>query len=113
MSIPEMSETRHPWLADLVLAPEAELRALVGGYADIAPFGRDEPADAAVSLLFGLSADDPALLAFDIGCLALLETLRAAIVEADETAFKQYLSSLYRLLAVIRRTAFATASRGV
>jgi tetratricopeptide (TPR) repeat protein len=94
---------RHPWLDDLVRTPEAELRALIGGYADIAPFGRDEPADAAVSLLYGLPEDDPALLAFDTGCLALLETLRRAIVIADASVYERQVADFHRLLAVIRR----------
>ena len=36
--------SRHPWLAALQAGPEAEVRALVGGYADIPPYGRAEPA---------------------------------------------------------------------
>ena len=103
-SIPEMLAPRHPWLADLVLAPEAEIRALVGGYADIGPFGRDEPADAAVSLLFGLAADDPARMAFDTGCLALLDRLRDAIPAAGDDRYERFVARLDRLLAVIRRT---------
>lgn len=103
-SIPEMTEARHPWLADLALAPEAEIRALVGGYADIGPFGRDEPADAAVSLLFGLAADDPGRMAFDTGCLALLDTLRDAIPAASDDRYERFVARLDRLLAVIRRT---------
>ena len=95
---------RHPWLAALVAAPEQELRALVGGYAEIAPFGRAEPADAAVSLLFGLAADDPASRAFDAGCHALLEELRQAMLEANESRFRRFAATLDRLLAVIRRT---------
>lgn len=95
---------RHPWLAALVAAPDAELRALVGGYADIPPYGRAEPADAAASLLFGLPEDDPARQAFDQGCLSLLETLRSAILSAGEALYERHLATLDRLLAVIRRT---------
>jgi tetratricopeptide (TPR) repeat protein len=95
---------RHPWLAALIAAPEAELRALVGGYADIAPYGRAEPADAATSLLFGLPADDPARAAFDQGCRMLLDDLRAAIIGAGVETYERHLGTLDRLLAVIRRT---------
>jgi tetratricopeptide (TPR) repeat protein len=96
--------SRQPWLAALEAAPEAEVRALVDGYADIPPYGRAEPADAAVSLLFGLDDDDPARTAFDQGCSALLETLRAAIIHADEARYERLIATLGRLLAVIRRT---------
>ena len=96
--------SRHPWLAALEAAPEAEVRALVDGYADIPPYGRAEPADAAVSLLFGLDDDDAARTAFDQGCIALLETLRAAIIHADEARYERLVATLGRLLAVIRRT---------
>jgi tetratricopeptide (TPR) repeat protein len=94
---------RHPWLAALIATPEAELRALVGGYADIAPYGRAEPADAAASLLFGLPDDDPARAAFDQGCRTLLEDLRAAIIGAGAETSERHLATLDRLLAVIRR----------
>ena len=94
---------RHPWLVALEAAPEAELQALVGGYADISPYGRAEPADAAVSLLFGLADEDPARRAFDRGCLVLLSALRAAIPKADEMRYRRDVATLDRLLAVIRR----------
>src|SRR3954447_5489322 len=95
---------RHPWLAALVSAPEGELRALVGGYADIAPSGRAGPADAAASLLFGPDESDPARQAFDAGCHALLESLRTAMLQADSSLFKRLAAMMDRLLAVIRRT---------
>jgi tetratricopeptide (TPR) repeat protein len=96
--------SRHPWLDAVVKAPADELRALVGGYADVAPFGRAEPADAAVSLLFGVAEDDEARRAFDQGCLALLEELRHGILQADERRFRRQVAAFDRLLAVIRRT---------
>ena len=106
MAIAELqtAPARHPWLAAVVAAPEAELSALVCGYADVAPFGRAEPADAAASLLFGLGDDDPARIAFDKGCIALLESLRAEMLTADAGGFKRLAATLDRLLAVIRRT---------
>ena len=94
---------RHPWLAALQAGPEAGVRALVGGYADIPPYGRAEPADAAASLLFGLDEDDPARAAFDHGCQALLQALGDAIPPSDDTVYERYLASLDRLFAVIRR----------
>ena len=35
--VAQAAHGRHPWLAALLAAPEAELRALVGGYADVPP----------------------------------------------------------------------------
>lgn len=102
-SFPDASE-RHPWLAALIAAPETELNALVGGFADIPPYGRAEPADAAASLLFGLGDEDPALLAFDQGCLALLERFRRGLLEASAARYPARLAALDRLFAVIRRT---------
>jgi tetratricopeptide (TPR) repeat protein len=95
---------RHPWLDRLIVAPEEELRALIGGYAEIAPFERAEPSDAAASLLFGISEDDPARTAFDHGCGKLLENLRAALLEADEKRYAQFALMIDRLFAVVRRT---------
>ena len=106
MALPAPSRplARHPWLDDLVRQPEAELRALIGGYAEIAPFGRDEPPDAAMSLLYGIPDDDPARRAFDAGCLALFEALRREIVAAaDADAYEGAVADFYRLLAVVRR----------
>lgn len=104
VAVAQTAPDRHPWLAALIAAPEAELRALVGGYADVAPYGRAEPADAAASLLFGLAEDDPARQAFDQGCRALLETMRAALLSAGDPLYERHLATLDRLLAVLRRT---------
>src|SRR5487761_2381735 len=100
VAVAQTAPDRHPWLAALIAAPEAELRALVGGYADVAPYGRAEPADAAASLLFGLAEDDPARQAFDQGCRALLETMRAALLSAGDPLYERHLATLDRLLAV-------------
>lgn len=97
-------EARHPWLEALVAAPEAQVRALVNGHADIFPLGRAEPADAAASLLYGLAGDDPARRAFDQGCAALLDWLRDRIGAADASLAERLLAMLDRLFAVIRRT---------
>jgi tetratricopeptide (TPR) repeat protein len=109
--VAQAAHGRHPWLAALLAAPEAELRALVGGYADVPPYGRAEPVDAAASLLFGLPEEDPARRAFDRGCLLLLESLRAAILDADADLYERHLGTLDRLLAVIRRTRPRETSR--
>jgi tetratricopeptide (TPR) repeat protein len=109
--IAQTAPGRHPWLAALIAAPESELRALVGGYADIPPYGRAEPADAAVSLLFGVPDDDLARVAFDQGCRLLLESLRAAVLGAEAGLYERHLGTLDRLLAVIRRTRPRETSR--
>lgn len=100
---PEAAQ-RHPWLAAMQAAPEVELNALVGGFAEVDPYGRAEPEDAAASLLFGLAAEDPARLALDQGCLALLERFRRGLLTASAARYPARLASLNRLLAVIRRT---------
>ena len=99
-----MPPRRHPWLDRLIAAPEAELRALVGGYAEIPPYGRAEPADAAASLLFGIPPDDPARAAFDTGCLALMGSLRTALLHAAAEQYDGWAARMDRLIAVIRRT---------
>ncbi|MBF0307842.1 MAG: hypothetical protein HQL41_19690, partial [Alphaproteobacteria bacterium] len=105
MAVPATTPRRHPWLAALEAAPLEEMRALVGGYADIPPFQRAEPADAAVSLLFGLGEDDPACRAFDRGCGELLGGLRAELLAAeDDTRRLRLIATTYRLISVIRRT---------
>jgi hypothetical protein len=48
-----ITASRHAWLERLIADPVAEVRGLVEGGADIHPFGRAEPSDAAVTILFG------------------------------------------------------------
>jgi tetratricopeptide (TPR) repeat protein len=93
---------RHPWLDALIAHPEQEITALVEGYADIFPYNRGEPADSAVALLAGVEQDDPAHVAFDQGCLVLLETLRSELLTLGKSA-KSAMGNLARALAVIRR----------
>jgi tetratricopeptide (TPR) repeat protein len=71
-----LAPRRHPWLDRLIDAPEREVRALIEGTADVYPYTRAEPSDAIVSLLYGLPEDDPAVIAFDTGALAVLEAYR-------------------------------------
>ena len=61
------------------------MRALVEGTADVHPYTRAEPSDAIVSLLYGLPEDDPAVVAFDTGALALLEAYRSDTPRAEQT----------------------------
>ena len=96
-------EDRHPWLEALAAAPGDEVTALVEGYADVFPFNRAEPADAAVSLLRGLAAEDPARTAFDEGCLLVLLRCRDELLTSDAAASERAVGSLARTLAVVRR----------
>ncbi|MBF0335727.1 MAG: hypothetical protein HQL40_19150 [Alphaproteobacteria bacterium] len=105
MAAPASIPRRHPWLAALEAAPLDEMRALVGGYAEIGRFQGAEPGDAAESLLFGLDGDDPARRAFDDGCLELLRSLRADLLAAqDDTRRLRLIATIDRLISVIRRT---------
>lgn len=96
---------RHAWLERLVAAPEVEVRALVEGTADIHPFGRAEPSDAAATLLFGLSGDDPASRAFDKGALAALETYRATLSRLEGIQWDRIALAALDLVTVIQRLA--------
>jgi len=95
--------TRHPWLATLIARPAMELRALLDGYADVAPYGRAEPADAAASLLHGVAGDDPARIAFDQACGETMATLRADLSRASGEEYEQLALVLDRLLTAIGR----------
>lgn len=95
--------TRHPWLAALIARPAMELRALLEGYADVAPYGRAEPADAAVSLLHGVAGDDPARIAFDQACGETLAILRGDLSRASGEEYEHLALILDRLLTVIGR----------
>jgi tetratricopeptide (TPR) repeat protein len=100
LSFPDL---RHPWLDALVEAPEQQVSALLRGAADIPPYTRGEPSDAAASLLFGLPAEDPAVRAFDAGCLALLERLSRDIPAASAARWPMRLLLLDTLFGVILR----------
>ncbi len=96
---------RRPWLGRLIAEPAAQVRALAEGTADIAPFGRAEPSDAAATLLFGLSEDDPALQAFDEGTLATLETYRETLRSAAGAQWDRTALAALDLMTVIQRLA--------
>jgi tetratricopeptide (TPR) repeat protein len=95
--------TRHPWLEALIAAPAEELHALLAGYAAVAPYGKAEPADAALPLLYGLDANDPARAAFDRACLDCLGLFRTRLAHAGGEDYAYEALLLDRLLAVIRR----------
>jgi len=98
-----LSELRHSWLGELAIAPADQVWALIRGAAEFHAYTRAEPADAAASLLFGLSADDPARQAFDAGCLAALERLRQDIPVATESRWPARLLLLDTLFSVLVR----------
>ncbi|MCX7380581.1 MAG: hypothetical protein NT133_03980 [Alphaproteobacteria bacterium] len=103
-SIDRMDGTgRHPWLAALVASPAEEVRALIELYAEVHPYGRAEPGDAAHALLFGLAGDDPARAALDAGCGAVLLALRAEMDRGDAAEYPRAAMLALRLLTVIRR----------
>ncbi|MBF0374204.1 MAG: hypothetical protein HQL39_12400, partial [Alphaproteobacteria bacterium] len=96
---------RHPWLDAVMAAPLEQVHALIDGRASIPPYQGAEPADAAVSLLFGLDDDAAARRAFDEGCLALLQSLRADLLSAEDDRRRlRLIASFDRLIPVIRRT---------
>jgi len=97
--------SRHPWLDRLIAAPEAEVRALVEGTAEIHPFRRAEPSDAAATLLFGLGEDDPAVKAFDQGALQTLVQFRSLTGKADRDERDRVALAALDLLTVIQRLA--------
>jgi hypothetical protein len=94
---------RHPWLDRLIAAPAAEVRALAEGTANIHPYRRAEPSDAAATLLFGLGADDPAIKAFDQGTLETLAQYRAATGCADRDQRSRIALAALDLMTVVQR----------
>ena len=98
-----IARIRHPWLERLVAAPVEEVRALVEGGAYVHPLGRAEPGDAAVTLLFGLSADDPAIDAFDEGALGALELYRAGTPKLHGPAWDRNALAALDLMRAIQR----------
>ncbi|MBS0532416.1 MAG: hypothetical protein JSR72_00025 [Proteobacteria bacterium] len=96
---------RHPWLDRLIAAPAAEVRALAEGTANIHPYRRAEPSDAAAALLFGLGADDPAIKAFDQGTLETLAQFRAATGRSDRDEFSRIALAALELMTVVQRLA--------
>ncbi|MGJ0454910.1 MAG: hypothetical protein ACR65T_17015 [Methylocystis sp.] len=104
-AVATIAPRRHVWLDRLIAAPEAEVRALVEGTADIHPFGRAEPSDAAATLLFGLSGDDPASHAFDEGALAALETYRKTLPRITGAQRDRIALAALDLMTVVQRLA--------
>lgn len=102
-AVATIAPRRHVWLDRLIAAPEAEVRALVEGTADIHPFGRAEPSDAAATLLFGLSGDDPASRAFDEGALAALETYRKTLPRVTGAQRDRIALAALDLMTVVQR----------
>ncbi len=98
-----IAPSRHVWLERLIAAPVEQVRALVEGSADIPPFGRAEPSDAATTLLFALSKDDPALRAFDDGALGALEYYRKASPRLKNAAWDRNALAAFDLMRVIQR----------
>ena len=98
-----IARVRHPWLEQLIASPSAEVRALAEGCADVHPLGRAEPGDAAVTLLFGLSADDPAVEAFDDGALGALEFYRKQTPRLRGAAWDRNALAALDLMRAIQR----------
>ena len=96
---------RHPWLDRLIAAPEEEVLALAERTADIDPFRRAEPSDAAATLLFGLSAEDPAVRAFDQGTLQTLVRLRSLTGAANKEKRDRIALAALDLITVVQRLA--------
>ena len=94
---------RHPWLGKLIAAPATEVRALAEGTASIHPYRRAEPSDAAVTLLFGLAPDDPAVRAFDQGTLATLEQYRAITARNSREQLNRAALAALDLMTVVQR----------
>ncbi|MCU1348041.1 MAG: hypothetical protein JWO56_1071 [Acidobacteria bacterium] len=60
MTVSSTSDGRHPWLARFEDAPEEAFGDLLAGYADIGPYERVDPPDAAVMLFSRLDERDAA-----------------------------------------------------
>lgn len=94
---------RHPWLDRLIADPGAEVRALVERTANVHPYRRAEPSDAAAALLFGLAAEDPVLKAFDQGALEVLLQYRAATARIDREQLDRIALAAVDLMTVVQR----------
>jgi len=94
---------RHPWLDRLIADPGEEVRALVERTANVHPYRRAEPSDAAAALLFGLAADDPAIKAFDQGALEVLLQYRAATARNDREGRDRVALAALDLMTVVQR----------
>jgi tetratricopeptide (TPR) repeat protein len=62
-----------------------------------------EPEDAVTAALFGLTADDPHVVALDEGCSAALEDYRLSLLDRTGTDFQVGLSRLTKLMRIILR----------
>lgn len=100
-----ISPVRHPWFQALESDQLGEMRALIDGYASVAPWERAEPQDAAAAILSRLPEGDRLRTVFDSACLEILKALREEVIRPpDERRYRAALGSTHRLLAVIRRT---------
>jgi hypothetical protein len=98
-----MTVVLDPWVEAVLANGRNAIVSLLSGSARLGQLSAAEPEDAVAALIQGLDSDEPAIEAFDRGCLDALAEFRSSILSLEGPLFDVALSRLASLVNIIRR----------
>lgn len=106
----QTAHRRHPWLKEFENAPAEAFGDLLAGYANIHPYDRADPPDAARMVFGPLDAEDPARVALGPAIVSWLEVHRKEPIPAARSRRQRRIREICEALEIVALLRVADAA---